>query len=268
MKAGSFLNSSIGKKITMSLTGLFLSVFLIVHAIGNLQLFAGDEGLSFNTYAAFMGSNIFIEIVSWGLYVIIVYHILRGLLLWYENYKSRPVRYAVSRPQANSTWYSRYMGWLGVLILVFLVIHLANFWYPYKVKNVTPYSQYEVSIFDPHYIKKTVDVSLPEGITTKRAEFVHPQDGVKVIFIRDMYREVKYTFENELWIVILYVLAMIVLAYHLIHGVKSAFQSLGVINPVCKSMIEWVAIGLFGIIIPATFAMMPIYFYVVKHFLS
>ena len=91
----SFLQSSIGRKLLMALTGLFLCAFLLVHLIGNLQLFKHDHGLAFNTYAVFMTSNPFIKFTSYGLYATIIFHAFWGLYLVYLNKKARPQTYAM-----------------------------------------------------------------------------------------------------------------------------------------------------------------------------
>ncbi len=123
------LTSTIGRKLVMSLTGLFLISFLVVHLSGNLQLLAGDDGLAFNAYAKFMTTNPIIKALSYGLYAGFLLHIIMSGLLVYKNRQARPVGYQKFNGGANSTWSSRNMGLLGTIILIFLVIHLRNFWY-------------------------------------------------------------------------------------------------------------------------------------------
>ena len=77
-----------------------------------------------------MGSNLIIRTMEIGLFVFLLLHIVQGLLLWKQNNAARPIKYAVSHPQKNSVWYSRSMGLLGTLILMFLVLHLYHFWVP------------------------------------------------------------------------------------------------------------------------------------------
>lgn len=122
------MNSSLGKKMVMALTGLFLIIFLVTHLAGNLQLLTGDP-LAFNEYAKFMTTFLPVKIVSYVLYLSIIGHALYGLRLTLQNRAARPVKYAVSRPEANSAWSSRNMGILGTMILVFIVIHMKSFWY-------------------------------------------------------------------------------------------------------------------------------------------
>ncbi|MBX9732589.1 MAG: succinate dehydrogenase, partial [Chitinophagaceae bacterium] len=121
--------SSVGKKLVMGLTGISLILFLIVHASLNACIWANDGGEMFNHAAHFMGSNVVPRILEIGLFGGIILHIFQGYLLTLENRKKRSVGYAVSYAD-GSKWYSRSMGLLGTLILLFLVIHLAHFWFP------------------------------------------------------------------------------------------------------------------------------------------
>ncbi|MGM0580410.1 MAG: succinate dehydrogenase cytochrome b subunit [Bacteroidota bacterium] len=123
------LTSTIGRKLVMSLTGLFLIIFLVVHLIGNLQLLAGDDGLAFNEYAKFMTTNPLIKFTSYGLYAFILIHIIMSIALAVKNKKARPVGYDKVKGSANSSFSSRNMGILGFIIFVFLVIHMRSFWY-------------------------------------------------------------------------------------------------------------------------------------------
>lgn len=128
-----FLKSSIGKKVLMGLTGLFLISFLVVHVGINSLIFVNDSGVMFNAGAHFMAHNIVIRVLEIGLFAGLILHIVQSLILTLENKKARPVGYAKIDGAANSSWYSRSMGILGSLLLIFLVVHLANFWVPTKV---------------------------------------------------------------------------------------------------------------------------------------
>lgn len=123
-----FLTSSIGKKFVMGLTGLFLITFLIVHVGVNSCIFVNDGGETFNTAAHFMSHNWIVRVMEIGLFAGLILHIIQGLLLWQQNSAARPVKYAVSDANKNSKWYSRSMGILGTLLLLFLVMHLSHFW--------------------------------------------------------------------------------------------------------------------------------------------
>ncbi len=136
------LSSSLGRKVIMSLTGLFLSSFLIVHMAGNLQLFKGDNGRAFNEYTYFMTHNPLIITVSYLLYTSILVHALMSFVLTRHNQASRPVKYAYSRPEANSPWSSRNMGILGTVLLLFIIIHMRTFWYEMHFGAV-PMAEYD-----------------------------------------------------------------------------------------------------------------------------
>src|SRR6478752_3645336 len=115
-------SSTLGKKLVMALTGLFLITFLIVHLIGNLQLLHDDQGRAFNTYAEFMGNNPLIQIISKVNFALILMHALWGLFLTIQNRRARGKQgYVVVKN--SSPWTSRNMGILGTLVLIFLVIH-------------------------------------------------------------------------------------------------------------------------------------------------
>jgi succinate dehydrogenase / fumarate reductase cytochrome b subunit len=123
-----FFASSIGKKLTMALTGVFLILFLIVHAGINACIFLNDGGDTFNEIAHFMGHNWIMRFMEVGLFAGFIIHIAQGLILWKQNRIARPVGYLLNKPQANSKWYSRSMGLLGTLLLIFLVLHLSHFY--------------------------------------------------------------------------------------------------------------------------------------------
>lgn len=214
MSVSKFLRSSIGKKFIMGITGLSLIAFLVVHCSINALIFFNDGGVLFEKAAHFMGENPVIRTLEIGLFVGLLLHIIDGLMLWYENNKARPVKYAVKRAGANSKWYSRSMGLLGTLLLMFLILHLKHFWV--------------VSRFTTE-------------ITSGR---------------ETLYNEMKEVFTNS-WVVGLYVFSMVSLAYHLMHGFQSAFQTLGLNHKKYTPFIKSFGIG-FSIIIPLVFAVMPV----------
>src|SRR6187402_2477667 len=121
--------SSIGKKIIMGVTGLFLCSFLVVHCGLNSLIFFNDGGVLFNEGAEFMAHNVFIRTMEIVLFLGLLAHIFQALILTIQNKKARPVGYAVVNGNANSKWYSRSMGLLGTLLLIFLIVHLSHFWY-------------------------------------------------------------------------------------------------------------------------------------------
>jgi succinate dehydrogenase / fumarate reductase cytochrome b subunit len=220
--AGTF-SASIGRKVLMALSGLFLCTFLVAHLAGNLQLiFIKDNGLTFNAYAAFMTSNPLIKAASYLTYLSILAHAFYGLYLMRLNANARPVRYAVSGANANSSWNSRNMGVLGTIVLVFIVIHMKNFWY------------------EMHFGAIGVDAN-----------------GNK-----DLFPVVQEAFRSPLYI-IFYVLSMLAISFHLMHGFKSGFQTLGLNHPKYNGIIEKAG-SLFALVVPLLFAAIPLYMHFIQ----
>ena len=211
------LNSSIGNKLLMSLTGLFLCLFLVVHLAGNLMLLIEDDGVrgvNFNGYAEIMESNLLIKLVAYGLYAAILLHAYKGLMITIANRKARGgARYAVKATK-GSTWTSRNMMILGSFLFIFIGIHMAQFWYKFKFDH------------DPNVT----------------------------------YFEIVQAGFSQLWIVIFYVLAQAALAYHLLHGFQSAFQTLGLRKGKYTAVIQGIGVG-FSILVPLLFAIIPILMY-------
>ncbi|PZF74186.1 succinate dehydrogenase cytochrome b subunit [Taibaiella soli] len=137
--------SSIGKKLVMSLTGIFLITFLIVHCYINAQIFWMDGGVKFTEAGHFMATNPVIRFVEIGLFVLLFLHIIQGLMLWSQNKSKRNTRYAVSAGNHTSKWYSRSMGLLGTLILLFLCMHLYHFWIPNRYQQT--FGSGEIDLF-------------------------------------------------------------------------------------------------------------------------
>jgi succinate dehydrogenase / fumarate reductase cytochrome b subunit len=209
--------SSLGKKLVMGITGLFLISFLMVHCFLNSLIFINDGGETFNLGAEFMAKNWLIRAMEIVLFGGLLWHIIQAAILTRENKKARPVAYAASNPSANSKWYSRSMGLLGTILLIFLIIHLRHFWV--------------VSRFT-------------DEITSGR---------------ETLFNEMKEVF-SQLWVVILYCLAMVSLGYHLLHGFKSAFQTLGWNHVKYNAIIEKTGV-IISIVLPDLFAAMPIAIY-------
>jgi succinate dehydrogenase / fumarate reductase cytochrome b subunit len=128
-----FFSSSIGKKLTMAITGTFLILFLIVHAGINACIFLNDGGTTFNEVAHFMSHNWIMRFLEIGLFAGFIVHIVQGLMLTRQNNQARPVGYAFNQPGKNSSWYSRSMAILGTLLLLFLIMHLAHFYVGTKI---------------------------------------------------------------------------------------------------------------------------------------
>lgn len=131
MSNSALLSSSLAKKYWMALTGLFLCLFLVIHLAGNLPLLWGTQD-GFNEYTLLMTSFLPIKIVSYVLYASILFHSVDGIVLAIQNRKARPVKYVKNNAAANSSWASRNMALLGIVLLAFIIIHMRTFWYEYK----------------------------------------------------------------------------------------------------------------------------------------
>lgn len=223
--------SSIGKKLVMALTGLFLITFLIVHAGLNACIWANDNGELFNVAAHFMGTTIVVRIIEVGLFLFIILHLVQGYLLSYEYQKKRSVKYAVAYGEKGSKWYSRSMGILGTLLLLFLIMHVYHFWVPSRfggMANIMPLAQ----------------VTYPDSVKE----------------YHNLYAEMLNVFQGNPLIVLLYVIGCISLAYHLMHGFESSFRTIGVHNNRYLKMLRYTGRA-FAIIVSVAFAMMPISMY-------
>ncbi|MDX1938287.1 MAG: succinate dehydrogenase cytochrome b subunit [Flavihumibacter sp.] len=225
MKWSELFTSSVGKKLVMALTGLFLITFLIVHAGINACIWADvvvdDNGEMFNKAAHFMGSTVLIRIMEVGLFAGLLLHIVQGFMLEFKNRSTRKSKYAVNYGNTGSKWYSRSMGLLGTLLLLFLVLHISHFWVPSRITH-------DMS-----------EVWLSNGVVT-----------------HNLYQKMIDVFQSP-WVVAVYVLGCISLAWHLLHGFQSAFRTLGVSNSRYIALINAAGVG-FSIIVPLAFAMMPI----------
>lgn len=215
-------SSTLGYKVVMALTGLFLIMFLAVHLTGNLQLLKDDGGKSFNIYAEFMSTNPIVQTISKGNFAFILIHVIWAIVLTRKNRAARGSEgYAVSSGK-SSHWTSRNMGILGTIVLVFIVIHLKDFW------------------FQMHYGPvPTLDY---DGHLT-----------------RDLSSLVSEWFHKE-WYVGLYVLCMFGVGFHLWHGFASAFQTLGLNHLKYNGLIAFVGRA-FAVMVPALFALIPIVMY-------
>jgi succinate dehydrogenase / fumarate reductase cytochrome b subunit len=222
MKWSEFFTSSIGKKFIMSLTGIFLIAFLVVHVGINACIWANDGGEMFNKASHFMGTTVVIRILEVGLFAGLILHIVQGLVLEVQNRNRRKVGYAVKLGNRGSKWYSRSMGLLGTLLLFFLVMHLSHFWVPSRFTDLP-----------------TVEV-----------------DGKE---IANQYADIIRVFQNP-WVDILYVLGCASLLYHLLHGFQSAFRTLGVPNGKYIDIIRTVGY-VFAVVVSVAFAMMPVSVY-------
>ncbi|HWB94316.1 MAG TPA: succinate dehydrogenase cytochrome b subunit, partial [Puia sp.] len=194
MKWSELFTSSVGKKLVMGFTGIFLILFLIVHVCVNACIWAMDDGQMFNIAAHFLGTTVVMRTLEIGLFIGFIIHIVQAYVLEQQNRKKRGVTYQVPMGNKGSKWYSRYMGWLGTFVLLFLVIHIRQFWIPSRFDMPVEYSQ--------------------------------TYNGIEM---HDLFHLMKDTF-TSLWVVIVYLIGCLALAYHLAHGFQSAFRSLGVSN--------------------------------------
>ena len=145
-----FLNSSIGKKFMMAVTGSFLLIFLIIHLIGNITLFFGPG--AFNGYVSALDVvKPLIRVIEVVLLAAFVLHIFNGLRLWLENKRARGITYKVNGSKENSTIFSRTMAVTGSIILIFLVSHLATFFWRFNVHDpmglATQHQYYDVVVY-------------------------------------------------------------------------------------------------------------------------
>jgi succinate dehydrogenase / fumarate reductase cytochrome b subunit len=219
-----FLAASIGRKFVMSISGLFLVAFIAVHLTLNLLLIFDDSGELFNLGANFMSTNPAVKIMEPLLGLGFLVHILWSFYLEYQNWKARPVKYNKKNMSGASTWASRNMLILGSLVLVFLIIHIINFFWVIK--------------FEPHTMN-TVVIGGEE--------------------MEDTYTLVSDLFKGSVAYCFFYVLAGILLGLHLSHGFWSAFQTLGLNNKYW--MKRWQVIGYaYAIIVAVGFSAIPLYF--------
>lgn len=187
-----WLFTSIGKKAVVAVTGIALIAFVIGHLLGNFTVFLGPDVL--NAYGAKLQSlGPILWIIRAGLLAILVAHIYFTMLLWKENHAARPQKYIASNP-IGTTVFARTMRLSGIIVLAFIVFHLAHF---------------TVRIVDPSYSKM---YTLLDG------QPVH-----------DVYKMVVAGFSSGP-IVLIYVVGLFLLTFHLSHGIGSLFQTLGITN--------------------------------------
>ncbi len=216
LKPAKIYGSSVGQKLLLGLTGLFLCSFLVVHVSGNLLLFKNDGGAAFNAYSEFMSTNAIIRTLEVVLIVGFLVHIFFGLRVWLAGRRARSQGYGMNRPGETSRITSRWAFWTGSVVFFFLVVHMNSFWVPAR--------------FGPGNIS--------------------------------MYTLVKIAFESPGYD-LLYFVALLLLGLHLHHGFQSAFQTFG-LRPGWQRPIDYLAM-IFWLLIPATFASMPLFF-LWKHF--
>ena len=247
-------NSSLGKKLIMALTGLFLCTFLIVHLAGNLLLFKNDDGYAFNMYANFLTHFPPIEVIAYILYACILVHTIYAIILTTKNRKARPVRYAVTASD-NATWQSKNMGFLGAILFLFIVIHMSDFWYRYKYSSSVQFIEYrtDLSSGQTQAVEyKPTSPDFEKSITT--------ENNFEIVRVKDLHARVVKSF-SLWWYDLFYVIAMVAVSFHLLHGFQSAFRTLGWTHRKYTPIVEFIGTWFFAVIMPILFALMPIVYY-------
>jgi succinate dehydrogenase / fumarate reductase cytochrome b subunit len=221
--------SSLTKKFTMALAGLFLIVFLLVHMGINLFIMpiAENHEEVFRAAVEFMTTNPLIEVMENVLMLTFLIHIVLGITLQIQNWMARPTRYAVCQKSAVASPFSRFMIHTGVIIGVFLTIHFINF---YFVKE----GYLDIPKFGPN-----------------------PVNGET-----DFYNMAINLFSMPLYS-IFYIVLISGLGFHLHHAFQSAFQSLGLNHPTYTPVIKWAGL-IYSVVVTLGFISIPLYFLLIK----
>ncbi|MDP4206345.1 MAG: succinate dehydrogenase cytochrome b subunit [Bacteroidota bacterium] len=223
-----FLSASIGRKILMSVTGLFLVIFVAVHLCLNILLIFDNSGDLFNMAAHFMATNPLIKVMEPVLALGFFVHIIWSFIVTLQNMKARPISYNVGNKSKTTSWASKNMLILGSLVLVFLVIHLMNFFLKIKFNSA----------------------SLGE---------VEVMQAGSLVKMENAYALVSTLFINSSLYCIIYIVGAVLLGLHLTHGFWSAFQTIGLNNKIWKSRLGIIAIA-YAIIIAVGYSVIPLYF--------
>ena len=220
-----FLLASIGRKLLMSITGLFLMSFICIHLSVNLLLIFDDSGDLFNMAAHFMGTNPIIKIVEPVLGLGFLIHIIWAMIIYINTLMARPHKYKVVNRWGTSSWASRNMVLLGTLVLTFLVIHIINFYWKIKFAG------------DP----------LLEEIVVNGEH------------MENSYALVSALLKGSVLYGIVYIIGAILLGIHLSHGFWSAFQTIGWNNKNWIKRLKFISY-VYAVIVAAGFSVIPLYF--------
>lgn len=253
----SLLRSSLGKKFLMAVTGAALVGFVLVHMLGNLQIFLGPEAI--NAYAHKLQT--LPPLIKWGfrvgLLVAVGIHVWVAVLLTIENRRARPQGYAAEQT-IQASYASRTMPITGLIVLFFIIFHLLH----YTVR-VVPGHLYEEQISFPRALVATNGTE----VTTLPAQtpllgggnpVLAPGStgGMEPVMTMDVYNMMVAGF-STIWISIFYLLATGLLCAHVSHGVSSMFQSLGWRNRRWRGTLDKLALA-YGWIVFLGFAAIPV----------
>ncbi len=219
---GGLLKSSIARKVAMALSAFFLMFFLLQHFAINLTSIFPNNGATFNELSHFMGTNPLVQYALQPVLIFgVVFHFVMGFILEIKNKNARAVKYAKNNGGANSTWMSRNMIYSGLFILIFIVIHFIDFWFP--------------------------------EINTKfiKGDWTGMHNGELRYF-----HELQHKF-TAAWRVALYCVGFVFLGLHLLHGFNSAFQSVGANNKYTNGLKTFGKI--YAIAIPAGFVIIALF---------
>ena len=195
---GCFLtNSSVGKKVVMSLTGFALVFFILFHMSMNLTMLFSPEG--YNMICEFLGANWYALVATVGLAVLVLIHFVYAFILNFDNYRARgKQRYAVTVKEKGVSWASKNMLVLGIIVVLGLGLHLVHFWSNMQLQEIM--NHHAVALHGENYVSVT--------------------DGATIMM---------FTF-SKWYNVVLDLGWFVALWFHLTHGVWSMFQSLGFAN--------------------------------------
>ena len=220
------IDSSIGRKLIMSISGVFLVLFLIFHGTMNFVVLLSSE--SYNLICEFLGANWYALVGTKILAIGFIVHILYALYLSFQNKKARgEVSYAVTKTQKSVEWASQNMLVLGIIILGFMVLHLYQFWAKMQLVEINHKLGFEVN----------------EGLLATAADGAY---WIKHYFSQPLYS-------------ILYIVWLVALWAHLTHGVWSALHSLGLNNSVWMPRVKVIS-NILSTIIILMFISIPVYF--------
>lgn len=249
----SYLKSTILSKVVMAITGIIIVLFLLGHALGNMQVFIGQE--TFNAYAHFLqGLGDVLWIIRIVLILVLILHIISSIRLKYLNWEAKG-RYQF-RKYVKAGLTGRTMIWTGIMIFAFILYHLLHFTggviqADNFSKNNPVYYSNEVTVFDENSDEN-------EGLKTLNYEGKELQQEDDVVLFQrpNAYAMVVKDFQNPLTAII-YIIAMILLGFHLNHAIQSSFQTLGLNNPKYNGFLR--ACGpFFSILIALCFISIPI----------